>query len=418
VDGDSELEPGWLQHAVEQLDSQPSLAALSGRIHEKFLGASIYNQLADREWDVATGQTESCAGICAIRVEAFEKTGGFDAGVAAGEEPELCQRIRQAGYIVMRIAFPMAIHDIALLSFGQWWRRQVRSGFRGTDVARRFGHPSFEKQIRSARRWGLALPAAIIVLGALAFVRPSPLTLALLAAFIMAAPAQALRLGLRARRRGLGMRHAMAYGLLTMIAKWAHLVGQYRWFRNHRAASRAGSVEKVPAAGPMPRASLGRGGNMADSSDWKADLRRYPPRPFLREQSVWAIALYRFGRRNDRRRRGPVRWIAGRFYWLAFRVVETLTGVSIPKAVEIGPGLRIHHFGNIEFGAYAQVLGGIRVGTGAKIGAMSVVLCDVPPGATAVGIPARIIMRQAGAEPDQSARLAAVEVSCGAGGGG
>jgi serine O-acetyltransferase len=161
--------------------------------------------------------------------------------------------------------------------------------------------------------------------------------------------------------------------------------------------------------------------------DYQADLKRYPRRPFLKEQSVWAIALYRFGRRNDRRKRGVVRWMADRWYWLAYRIVETLTGVSIPKAVEVGPGLRIYHFGNIfvhaqakiganctlrqgvtignrheggpvpvleddvELGAYAQVFGGIRIGRGAKIGAMSVVLCDVPPGATAVGVPARIV---------------------------
>ena len=46
---------------------------------------------------------------------------------------------------------------------------------------------------------------------------------------------------------------------------------------------------------------------------------------------------------------------------------------------------------DVELGAYAQVLGGIRIGRGAKVGAMSVVLGDVSPGSTAVGIPARII---------------------------
>jgi len=160
---------------------------------------------------------------------------------------------------------------------------------------------------------------------------------------------------------------------------------------------------------------------------WQADLRRYPPRPFLKEQSAWALWVYRFGRRSDRRRRGPLRWFADRFYWFAYRVIETLTGISIPKSVEIGPGLRIYHFGNIfihkdvkiganctlrqgvtignrhdggpvpvieddvDLGAYAQILGGVRIGRGAKIGAMSVVLEDVPPGAIAVGIPARIV---------------------------
>jgi serine O-acetyltransferase len=161
--------------------------------------------------------------------------------------------------------------------------------------------------------------------------------------------------------------------------------------------------------------------------DWQADLRRYPPRPFLREQSVWALAVYRFGRRNDRRPPGLRRKLGERFYWLAYRLVETLTGISIPKSVEIGPGMRIYHFGNIfihsnvkigagctlrqgvtignrredgpvpiieddvELGAYAQILGGVRIGRGARVGAMTLVLNDVPPGATAVGVPAKIL---------------------------
>ena len=158
-----------------------------------------------------------------------------------------------------------------------------------------------------------------------------------------------------------------------------------------------------------------------------ADRARYPDRAFKREQSLWAIRVYRFGRGNDERPGGFRKRLNDRLYWFLFRIVETLTGVSFTKAVEIGPGLRIHHFGNIfihsdvkiganctlrqgvtignreddgpvpvigdnvEFGAYAQVLGGIRIGDGATIGAMSVVLQDVPPGHTAVGIPARIL---------------------------
>jgi serine O-acetyltransferase len=165
--------------------------------------------------------------------------------------------------------------------------------------------------------------------------------------------------------------------------------------------------------------------------DWQADLARYPRRPWLKEQSIWAIAVYRFGRRVDRRRPGLARELLERWYWLAFRVTETLTGISIPKSVEVGPGLKIWHFGNIfvhadsvigarctlrqgvtignreddgptpileddvELGAYAQVLGGITIGRGAKVGAMSVVLRDVPPGAVAVGIPARVVERSA-----------------------
>jgi serine O-acetyltransferase len=163
--------------------------------------------------------------------------------------------------------------------------------------------------------------------------------------------------------------------------------------------------------------------------DWQADLARYPRRPWLKEQSIWALAVYRFGRRNDRRPPGLLHWLGDRLYWLAFRITETMTGISIPKSVRVGPGLRIYHFGTIfvhgksvlganctlrqgvtigdkgdngpvpvleddvDLGAFAQILGGVRVGRGAKVGAMSVVLRDVPPGAVAVGVPARIVDR-------------------------
>lgn len=46
---------------------------------------------------------------------------------------------------------------------------------------------------------------------------------------------------------------------------------------------------------------------------------------------------------------------------------------------------------DVDIGAYAQILGGITIGNGCKIGAMSVVLTDIPDGATAIGVPAKVI---------------------------
>lgn len=175
---------------------------------------------------------------------------------------------------------------------------------------------------------------------------------------------------------------------------------------------------------------------MSGDADWAADIRRYAMRrPFLKEQSIWAVRLYRLGRRLDRRAPGPLRSALLALYWPLFRLVETVSGVSLPKAASIGPGLRIWHFGgifvhpdsviganctlrqgvtignrheggpapvigdNVDFGAYAQVLGGVRIGDNCRIGALSVVLCDVPDGATAVGAPARIIYNTDNAAP-------------------
>ena len=167
---------------------------------------------------------------------------------------------------------------------------------------------------------------------------------------------------------------------------------------------------------------------MHDMSDWKCDLARYGiRRPFLKEQSIWAVWLYRRGRHIDRLPAGLGKKWRTPLYWLAFRFVETITGVSLPKSADIGPGLRIWHFGNIfihpdvriganctlrqgvtignrhvggpvpvlgdnvELGAYAQILGGVKIGNNCRIGAMSVVLRDMPDGSTAVGAPARLV---------------------------
>jgi serine O-acetyltransferase len=190
----------------------------------------------------------------------------------------------------------------------------------------------------------------------------------------------------------------------------------------------------APMTAPMPAsltAPMAPAATRArDDLDWQADLARCGGAAALRrEQSLWALRVYRYGRRVDAMPAGwRARWHA-RGYWLAFRAVETLTGISLPKAARIGPGLRIWHFGNVfvhpdtvigarctlrqgvtlgnrvpdgpcpvledgvELGAYAQVLGGVRLGAGCKVGAMSVVLRDVPAGATAVGNPARIVDR-------------------------
>lgn len=56
-----------------------------------------------------------------------------------------------------------------------------------------------------------------------------------------------------------------------------------------------------------------------------------------------------------------------------------------------GPGGAPRLGGHVDVGAGAKILGGVTIGDHAKIGANAVVLCDVPAGATALGVPARII---------------------------
>jgi len=167
------------------------------------------------------------------------------------------------------------------------------------------------------------------------------------------------------------------------------------------------------------------------SQHWHAlrdDLLRYGGwGALLKEQSLWAVAWFRLGGMLGRLP-GPIRRPVLTLWWLCFRFIEMLTGVSLPLGLQAKGGLRVWHFGNVfvnsqarlgrnctlrqgvtignrhtngpspyigddvELGAYAQVLGDIRIGDRARVGAMSVVLHDIPDGATAVGAPARILM--------------------------
>ncbi|HYF60829.1 MAG TPA: serine O-acetyltransferase, partial [Burkholderiaceae bacterium] len=65
----------------------------------------------------------------------------------------------------------------------------------------------------------------------------------------------------------------------------------------------------------------------------------------------------------------------------------TLGGTSLARGAKRHPTLEA----GVVIGAGAKVLGGFTVGAGARVGSNSVVVKTVPPGATAVGIPARIV---------------------------
>jgi serine O-acetyltransferase len=77
----------------------------------------------------------------------------------------------------------------------------------------------------------------------------------------------------------------------------------------------------------------------------------------------------------------------------------TLGGTSLTKGAKRHPTLGR----NVIVGAGAKVLGGFTVGDGARIGSNAVVVKEVPPGATAVGNPARILHKEADAARESAA---------------
>jgi len=236
VDGDCQIVAGWLEQAAATLDNQPQLAVVCGRRRERCPQVSVYNRLADLEWDTPVGPAQSCGGDAMMRVSAFRQVGGYDASVVAGEEPELCQRLREKNWQVLRMGAEMTLHDSAILHVGQWWKRCVRSGYGAMDIATRFARKKdglYVRQIRRARAWALALPVAVVLIGCIvAAVAGWRWGIVAACALAMPWPLEMLRLALKIRKRMTNMRDAMAYGLLLVISRWANVLGQYRYVRD------------------------------------------------------------------------------------------------------------------------------------------------------------------------------------------
>lgn len=166
VDGDCEIQPDWIAAAHRFLEETPKAAVACGRRRERFPEASIYNRLCDWEWDTPIGQAKACGGDALMRLKALEEVGGYNPNLIAGEEPELCVRLRSKGWEVWRLDQEMTLHDAALTRFGQWWRRAVRSGHAYAEGAALHGvAPELHsvKEISRAAFWGFALPLAIVL---------------------------------------------------------------------------------------------------------------------------------------------------------------------------------------------------------------------------------------------------------------
>ena len=160
VDGDCELEPGWLGRATRELDEDGGVAVVCGRRRERSREASPYNRLCDMEWDTPVGEADACGGDALFRVSALTAAGAWDESRIAGEEPELCFRLRAAGSRVLRVDAPMTVHDAELTRFGQWWRRAVRHGHALAEASATYDDPVKKRGLRSALFWGGLAPLA------------------------------------------------------------------------------------------------------------------------------------------------------------------------------------------------------------------------------------------------------------------
>lgn len=222
VDGDCEVIKGWLDTAINFLQKNPKVAIVSGQLNERFPDKTIYNTLCDLEWIMPLGEVKACGGNALMRVNAFKAAGGFLPTLIAGEEPELCVRLRKQGWKVWHLSQAMMLHDANMTTFAQWWKRTMRAGYAFAEGAYLHGKAPEYHWVAESRRawiWGAVIP--IIILG-LALVKPVWAIL-----LVLIYPLQWLRMTFNIQQ---SFKKASLQAFFLTIGKFAEVLGQIKFF--------------------------------------------------------------------------------------------------------------------------------------------------------------------------------------------
>ncbi|MEM9922294.1 MAG: glycosyltransferase family 2 protein [Cyanobacteria bacterium P01_D01_bin.50] len=235
VDGDCFVVDGWLEKAAGILNTKPEVVVVCGRRREESPTNSIYNRLCDIEWDTPVGEAKACGGDAMMRVSVLKEVGGFNPILIAGEEPELCVRLRQTGGKILRIDAEMTLHDAQIMYFRQWWKRSIRNGHAYAEGAWLHGQPPEKHWVKESRRiwfWALILP--FLAIASLWFTGGISIILLLVAYSILF-----YRVYKYAKIREIPDSDALLYGLFCLLDKFPQLIGQVQFhlsriFRNKR----------------------------------------------------------------------------------------------------------------------------------------------------------------------------------------
>jgi len=166
VDGDCVVEPGWVNAAQKFLLENPDVTIVCGRLRERYPERTVFNYLCDLEWGGSAGEINACGGIFMMRMRMFHELGGFREDLRAGEEPELCLRVRQSGGKVWRLEMDMALHDADIHRILDWWRRARRGGYAYAEISslhKASANRIWQRETRRALVWGALLPFAIAI---------------------------------------------------------------------------------------------------------------------------------------------------------------------------------------------------------------------------------------------------------------
>ena len=242
LDGDTVLHPDFPLAACDALSRENSIAAVWGHRRELHPEASLYNRVLDLDWIYRPGLTEFCGGDVLMRRKALVEAEGFDEGLIAGEEPELCRRMRARGYRILHINHPMTGHDLEITRFSQYWRRATRAGHAYAEVSERFrdsNDPSWElDRRRNLIRGSFWILSLFIVIAASVWFRFVPIALWFALLLLLS-----LRSAWKARWKTRSWMTLMLFGIHSHSQQVPICIGQLEYELGKRRGRAKGLIE-------------------------------------------------------------------------------------------------------------------------------------------------------------------------------
>jgi acetyltransferase-like isoleucine patch superfamily enzyme len=241
LDGDTQLHPDFVRQALATLQDA-KLCAVWGHRRESRPEQSIYTKVLDLDWIYPTGRTLYFGGDVLVRRSALAQVNGFDASLKAGEEPELCARLRACGWEIEHLDTPMTQHDLAVNSMRAYWLRAYRSGIAYAEVAQRMrvqGDVLWQHESQRDFRHGLLFMAAPFLLLASAWLAPV-LAVTLVTFAVLFWLRTAYRCAWKAPDQWL---LCAQYAVHAHFQKIPALFGQLKWRKAARQQSEIGLVD-------------------------------------------------------------------------------------------------------------------------------------------------------------------------------
>jgi cellulose synthase/poly-beta-1,6-N-acetylglucosamine synthase-like glycosyltransferase len=244
LDGDTILHPDFLVDSLNEFARDSRVAVVFGNRREIDPGSSLFNRVLDLDWiSPQSHESTHCGGDAMVRKHVLEEVNGFDDSLIAGEEPDMCRRIRGRGYLIVHVNRPMTGHELAINGFRQYWRRAVRSGYAYAEIAHRYRNTPipfwYKESCRNLLHSGILL--AILMAGsALALILRSlmPLGIAVLLMIVLS-----IRTAFRSRWKSSNPVTLVLYGLHSHLQKIPISVGQVRFWRDRWKGRRPVLIE-------------------------------------------------------------------------------------------------------------------------------------------------------------------------------